>query len=240
MAALKLVKWPKILLFGDSITQFCFSAEGCWGTLLADHFQRRADIVSRGFSGYNTRQSLALLPHLATDLKDAVGATIFLGANDASDIANTQQTVPLQEYVQNLKDIVVYFQKAGIDPILISPPALDGQSWHNSCMESGRVYLKDEKITATYARACSEAAEEIKVPCIDFHTAMINQDNWQGLLCDGLHLSRRGSELLAALLVPVLEKHLKERVPSQQLFPPWDEIDNNDPSSSFVEWCNKN
>lgn len=73
-------------------------------------FARRADVVVRGFSGYNTRHCLALLPHVATDLKDVVGATIFLGANDASKPVNTQQAVPLQEYVQNLKDIVVHFQ----------------------------------------------------------------------------------------------------------------------------------
>lgn len=240
MAVHKVVKWPKIFLFGDSITQFCFSGEGCWGALLADHFQRRADVVARGFSGYNTRDCRALLPHVVSDLKDVVGATVFLGANDASEMVNRQQYVPLQDYVQNLKDIVAHFQKFGVDPIVITPPALDGEAWQRNCAESGRLYTKNEELTAKYAQACSNTANDLKVPCLDLHTAMINQEDWQGLLCDGLHLSRRGSELLASLLVPALEKQLEKRLPSQLLLPLWDELDAEDPSKSFTEWCNNN
>ncbi|XP_042235521.1 isoamyl acetate-hydrolyzing esterase 1 homolog [Homarus americanus] len=239
MAVNKVVRWPKIYLFGDSITQYCFSGEGCWGALVADHFQRRADVVARGFSGYNTRQCLALLPYVAADLKDVVGATVFLGANDASEPVNTQQFVPLQEYVQNLKDIVAHFQKAGIDPVVITPPALDGKAWHENCKERDRLYTKDEELTAMYAQACSHTAIELKVPCIDLHTAMMVEENWQGLLSDGLHLSCRGSELLASLLVPVLEKHVNN-LPSELLLPLWDELDAKNPSDSFVEWCKKN
>nr|XP_045598379.1 isoamyl acetate-hydrolyzing esterase 1 homolog [Procambarus clarkii] len=240
MAVHKAVRWPKIFLFGDSITQFCFSAEGYWGGLIADHFQRRADVVARGFSGYNTRQCRALLPYVASDLKEVAGATIFLGANDASEPVNTQQYVPLHEYVQNMKDIVAHFQKDGVDPIVITPPALDGDAWLRNCKESGRVYTKDEELTAKYAQACSNAAADMKVPCIDLHTAMINQEDWQSLLCDGLHLSRRGSELLASLLVPALEKQLVKHLPSEPLLPLWDEIDGENPSNSFLEWYNKN
>lgn len=44
---------PKILLLGDSITQWAFRPGG-WGNLLAQHYMRRADVVNRGFSGYNS------------------------------------------------------------------------------------------------------------------------------------------------------------------------------------------
>ena len=42
-----------ILLLGDSITQWSLRPNG-WGNLLAQHYMRRADVVNRGFSGYNS------------------------------------------------------------------------------------------------------------------------------------------------------------------------------------------
>ncbi|XP_063601893.1 isoamyl acetate-hydrolyzing esterase 1 homolog [Penaeus indicus] len=237
--AARVVKWPKILLFGDSLTQRSLSPEGCWGALLADHFQRRADVVVRGFSGYNTRNCLALLPYVATDLKDVVGATVFLGANDAS-AENTQQAVPLGEYSENMKAIVRHFQNAGVKPILITPPALDGEGWKSYCEETGRCYAKDEALTSKYAEACSGVASEMGVPCIDLHTAMINQADWQNLLCDGLHLSQRGSELLASLLAPAMEKHLSSSLPKDHILPLWSEIGADNSVEVFKEWCEKN
>ncbi len=45
---------PTFVLLGDSITQFSFETNG-WGASLASAFSRTADVVLRGFSGYNTR-----------------------------------------------------------------------------------------------------------------------------------------------------------------------------------------
>ncbi|EAY99754.1 hypothetical protein OsI_21739 [Oryza sativa Indica Group] len=45
---------PSIVLFGDSITEEAFG-EGGWGAHLANHYSRSADVVLRGYSGYNTR-----------------------------------------------------------------------------------------------------------------------------------------------------------------------------------------
>ena len=47
--------WPRVFLFGDSLTQYAFGSEGGWAAMLADKLQRKADVVNRGFSGYNTR-----------------------------------------------------------------------------------------------------------------------------------------------------------------------------------------
>lgn len=58
---------------------------------------------------------------------------------------------------------------------MITPPALDGEGWNNYCKETGRCYAKDEALTSKYAEACSGVASEMGVPCVDLHTAMINQ-----------------------------------------------------------------
>jgi hypothetical protein len=46
---------PAWVLFGDSITQFACSADGGWASHLAFAYQRKCDVVERGFAGYNTR-----------------------------------------------------------------------------------------------------------------------------------------------------------------------------------------
>ncbi|KAK2393670.1 SGNH hydrolase-type esterase superfamily protein [Trifolium repens] len=51
---------PQICLFGDSITEQSFDVGG-WGASLANHFSRTADVVLRGYSGYNTRWVLKVL-----------------------------------------------------------------------------------------------------------------------------------------------------------------------------------
>ncbi|KAJ2774954.1 isoamyl acetate-hydrolyzing esterase [Coemansia nantahalensis] len=48
-------KYDVLLAFGDSLTQFGFNpARGGYLIHLAHHFERRMDVVGRGFAGYNT------------------------------------------------------------------------------------------------------------------------------------------------------------------------------------------
>ncbi|XP_060042996.1 isoamyl acetate-hydrolyzing esterase 1 homolog isoform X2 [Erinaceus europaeus] len=78
--------WPRVLLFGDSITQFSFQ-QGGWGASLADKLVRKCDVLNRGFSGYNTRWAKIILPRLirkGNSLDNLVAVTIFFGANDSA------------------------------------------------------------------------------------------------------------------------------------------------------------
>ena len=45
--------WPRILLLGDSITQYSTQMNG-WGAAVASLVQRKCDVMNRGFSGYNS------------------------------------------------------------------------------------------------------------------------------------------------------------------------------------------
>ncbi|MBA0564264.1 hypothetical protein Golob_009217, partial [Gossypium lobatum] len=83
---------------------------GGWGASLADAYSRKADVVLRGYGGYNTRWALFLLHHLFPlgSTKPPVATTIFLGANDAALAGRTseRQHVPVEEYKENLRKIV--------------------------------------------------------------------------------------------------------------------------------------
>ncbi|KAL5058164.1 hypothetical protein RYX36_029768 [Vicia faba] len=51
---------PEIVLFGSSIVQLSFAKEG-WGAILSHLYSRKADIVLRGYCGWNTRRALQVL-----------------------------------------------------------------------------------------------------------------------------------------------------------------------------------
>lgn len=120
---------PSIVLFGDSITQEGFGVNGGvgWASLLAASYSRRADVLNRGFSGYNTHHALNLLPRVfgvrslgedgrhpnqtnnyshrhPSDL-DVLFCTVFFGANDAV-LPGEPQHVPIDQYRRNLQRIV--------------------------------------------------------------------------------------------------------------------------------------
>ena len=64
----KEIKWPNILLIGDSLTQLGYSESGKWVALVADLFQRKCDIINRGFSGYTTRSIKPFIQNVITCL----------------------------------------------------------------------------------------------------------------------------------------------------------------------------
>ncbi|KAI5416996.1 hypothetical protein KIW84_041845 [Lathyrus oleraceus] len=74
-----------------------------------NQFNFQADVIVRGYCGYNTRWALFLLDHIFPLVrKPPVATTIFFGANDAALIGRTneRQHVPIPEYKQNLQKIV--------------------------------------------------------------------------------------------------------------------------------------
>ncbi|KAK1910870.1 hypothetical protein P3342_008750 [Pyrenophora teres f. teres] len=120
--------YEHFLLFGDSITQESFSQQRGFGfsAALQNAYIRRLDIVNRGFSGYNTRQALQILPAIVPppDQARIRFMAVFFGANDASlPDAPNKQHIPLDEFKANLRAIVSHPQIQAHDPriILVSP-----------------------------------------------------------------------------------------------------------------------
>ncbi|KAK7113408.1 hypothetical protein V1264_012703 [Littorina saxatilis] len=229
--------WPKLILFGDSITQFSFSSDGCWGSLLADLVQRKCDVINRGFSGYNVRWCRPMLPQLVTKdvAKDTAAITIFLGANDSNDFEeNPRQHVPLPEYKEGLTSMVEHLLSVGVSRdkiILISPPAFDAVEWKKECIKKGRPLSKNNKTTGKYAAACKEVAGQCGTQLVDLYSQMMSTADWEKCLNDGLHLSADGSRLLFNQLQPLIEQ-LTSNIPMK--FPLWDEVDAENPKPSLL------
>ncbi|RYR77492.1 hypothetical protein Ahy_A01g001982 isoform A [Arachis hypogaea] len=103
----------QVVLFGDSITEQSFR-QGGWGAALANAYARKADVVLRGYGGYNTKWALFLLHHIfpPDSGRPPIATTIFFGANDAALSGRTseRQHVSIEDYKQNLRKIVLHLK----------------------------------------------------------------------------------------------------------------------------------
>ena len=175
-------------MLGDSLTQFGY--EG-WAGDLADRYQRRADVLNRGMSGYNTRWFLrhAAAGTTTGGIWGEAGAvalvTIWFGANDA---ATLDQNVPLGEYRTNLAALVARSREAYPDAgilLITPPPVAENQriayhkaelrggeigtttTTYESAVADGTVAVRTNGTTGSYAAACKAVAAESGVPCLD-------------------------------------------------------------------------
>nr|BAX25007.1 putative CPRD49 [Oryza officinalis] len=194
---------PSIVLFGDSITEEAFGERG-WGAYLANHYSRSADVVLRGYSGYNTRWAAMVVARAVVAAGAAPAAvTICFGANDASlpDRASALQHVPLPEYKDNLRAICGLLAAAwpSVVVILITPPPVhDAARVRSSPMARHRrrryqygddcsgLPERTNESAGAYARACVDVAAECGLRVIDIWSKM---QRFRGGFKNGISLS---------------------------------------------------
>lgn len=233
---------PRIYLFGDSITEASF-AYGGWGSSLANHFSRTADVVLRGYSGYNTRWALKVkekVLHPSESSRSPAAVLVFFGANDAClpDRSSAFQHVPLEEYKQNLHAILAFLKKQWPSSciLLITPPPIDeaARLLHPLSDISSSLPERTNEAAGNYAKACLTVASERGVAAVDLWTKLQQFPGWQkAYLEDGLHLTEKGSKVLFEEVVPRLKEEgiSLESLPADQ--PLLSDIDAKDPLKSF-------
>ena len=217
----KITTMAQILLMGDSLTQLGF--EG-WASTLANVYQRRADVINRGCSGYNTQNYLDyILPALPSSSSDGVLLNVclvilFFGANDAAlEAENPKQYIPLEDYRQNLTTMIQRVNETYNTPriLLMTPPPLDHeqrlayQKQRYGDLATGRLERTTEN-TARYAEACRQVAEMHHIPCIHLFQAMTYVPDYVELLNDGLHFSIKGHAFVGAQVLDAIEQHYPE------------------------------
>lgn len=209
---------PRFVLFGDSLTQRSFD-EGGWGARLASSYQRKVDVINRGYSGYTSRWVQPMLKDVFPDAWPPLLATVFFGANDAAmaDRASSRQHVPLNEYKQNLESIVAHLKAAGVAHIvLITPPPLDEQARIRDMQERHNAPLaqlpeRTNEVTGQYAAVVREVAANAGVLALDLFTGMQQEAGWEArYLNDGLHFTPAGQAKLYDLLQAVIDAHIPQ------------------------------
>lgn len=237
-----------IILFGDSITSQGWEAGG-WVAALAALFVRRADVLNRGFGGYNTRWALRMLPFVFLPAPNPVLVTIFFGSNDlSSPDLNPRQHVPLDEYHTNLKHIVDYVRRRytpEVPILLLTPPPISEAGILRHQVEkyadkATGVAERTDEAANRYRKICVAVGAEAGVPVVDlwqaFHTAAgESAGGLSDLLSDGLHPSARGQVVISRALTEAILTHHPAldpaRMPPQ--FPWSADVDWEHPDATF-------
>ncbi|XP_022655372.1 isoamyl acetate-hydrolyzing esterase 1 homolog [Varroa destructor] len=257
------IDYPKVLCFGDSLTQYCFNLnDGCWGTIIASRYQRQVDVINRGFSGYTSRQAIHMLPRILSAFSSCqtvlgtqtdgnprantsiTALLVWFGANDACTPANVAH-VPVDEYGNNLDLIVDQAIASGLPVsriILITPPEYDHAKWTELKGTEGvpaDQIGRAEGRSKLYAEKCVEIAKKRGTQVADIHKAMQAESDWRSLMEDGLHFNVRGAKFVADVLI----KHLDRLVANLPIIFPLSENSKRDnPKEELMNWmprCNE-
>ncbi|KAI8915687.1 SGNH hydrolase-type esterase domain-containing protein [Gorgonomyces haynaldii] len=199
-----------ILLVGDSLTQRGFQIkEAGWVSLLADYLSGKADIINRGFSGYNTEWFKRILPR--HDFKQDL-SVLFFGANDASLLKeNPHQHVPLDKYYENLLEMTQQLKQKG-PVILITPPPMFEQDWLDYQRSQGKSLDRSLETVQKYREQCIKVAKQTQSHLLDTWTFIEAQ---RSFFVDGLHFSHDANLKLFEHLKLLLERELKAFTPQE-------------------------
>lgn len=217
---------PLIVAVGDSLTawgQSIWPADHPtqmgtgWVAQLGHSFRQKADVVARGFPGYDTRCALAALPAALGGLGNSKLTVfiIFFGTNDSKHPGDTK--VKGDDFKRNLKRICSVGRKTKNNAkcvFVTPPPVLDTASNTN-------VFKNNE--TRAYSKYVREVGEETGYPVIDLNTDMTKYAFKKGgggigkyLIKDGVHLNDQGNKFLARLIYGRLLKYYPGLRPKRQ------------------------
>ncbi|KAL7918090.1 SGNH hydrolase [Trichoderma austrokoningii] len=227
--AIRRVTHDKILIFGDSLTELSSNIHTLSFALtpaLQHHYFRKLAVIARGYGGYSSMHlKHALLPTLRAET--AAGEAIKLlvveiGTNDAAE--RVIQTVPVEEYSENLQWIVEQAGKAGVERIVVVGPGPVDEN-----MLELPVYNRVMR-NLTYSEAAKAVAQHCGVPFIDMWHTMMSHVGWKegqpvpgifgtsqtalkDVLDDGVHLTGKGYRIWYDELLAVIETDYPEMKP---------------------------
>lgn len=217
----------KLLLFGDSITEFAFGTEPfSLGAALCSTYARRLDVLHRGYAGYNSRWARPVLRDIlaAHAPGDIAVATLFFGANDAC--TGSPQAVPLPEFTENMRGLVQQLRAHGARPVLVGLGLFDREMWERAKPEQlARGFVRSSARQAEYDAALRQLAQDERVPFVDLQRLFTEHGgaDYRVLLADGLHFSAEGYRIWYDELLAVIARECPECHPDnmQQRYPLW-------------------
>ncbi|KAH7344332.1 SGNH hydrolase-type esterase domain-containing protein [Pyrenochaeta sp. MPI-SDFR-AT-0127] len=238
--------YDQFFLFGDSITQDSFDQHRGFGfsAALQAAYIRRLDVVNRGFSGYNSRQGLQVLPAIlpSPDQAKVRFLVVFFGANDCSlPDAPNKQHIPLEEYKANLEKIISHPQVVAHNPriILVAPPPINEHLWWPRDQSNG--YSSVSRIASTtkdYSDAACEVGANLGVPVVNLWKAFMEKAGFQleawkvgdpipgslgipqndtliELMYDGLHFNPAAYDIFLQEVMKVISEQWPDQMPEK-------------------------
>ncbi|KAJ8907541.1 hypothetical protein NDN08_007652 [Rhodosorus marinus] len=214
----------RVLFLGDSLTQNGMNQELCgFVGSFAHAYQRHADVVLRGYSGYNTTMVMDRIDSILVGVPRILHlCVICLGANDAAIIgAGTNNDVDVETYTKNLKQLILLLKERETQNIvLMTPPFVDlGKP-------DGVTPVRTAEHTERYADAVLQLAIEEGVHSIDLFSTTNESD-----LVDGIHFNSKGNKHV----YKQLEVLIADKIPDMDIvnietdLPDWKDICKPDP-----------
>ncbi|GAB2299539.1 GDSL esterase/lipase wdl1 [Dionaea muscipula] len=203
---------PQFVLFGSSIVQMSYS-NGGWGAILADIYARKADILLRGYNGWNSRRALQVVDKVFP--KDAATqpslVIVYFGGNDSMGPhpSGLGPHVPLAEYVENMRKIANHLK--GLSDatrlIFLSCPPVNEDKVRQATSGIFSTLVRTNELCRSYSDACIELCKEMSIKVIDLWTAIQRRDDWlTACFTDGIHLSAEGSKIVVEEILKVLKE----------------------------------
>ncbi|KAI1103812.1 SGNH hydrolase [Jackrogersella minutella] len=242
--------YNQVVLFGDSLFQQSsqvqdgFSFQGA----LQGHCIRYLDVVNRGFSGYNTKNALDLVPQIflppSPSNPKIEHLLVLLGANDAClPIPTNTQGVPIDQYKENLIKIITHDHIKAHNPkiLLVTPPPIDEIRITELDLAGGHAQAtREAAISAAYSETVRKVASETPgVVLIDLHKAILDKATSSTTDFDvsgpplGYPKGKRGAleQLLPdglhmsgaaySVFFDIIKPHIGPFVAGQAVFPEW-------------------
>lgn len=168
----------RILLFGDSITQYSSDPALSYAIApaLQHLYQRKLDILVRGYSGYNTDQAVQFFSHILEHEKRLKLVVIFFGSNDC---ATNEQHVPLERYKQNLELLTQQALDKGLKVIITGPAPHDELARKEMFKDDPGVNPRSTALQRKYSEAACQVAQKMNVPSINLWEAFARDAGWK-------------------------------------------------------------
>ncbi|KAG4989813.1 hypothetical protein AAZX31_11G233000 [Glycine max] len=203
---------PLFVLFGSSIVQLSFS-HGGWGSHLSDIYSRKADILLRGYYGWNSRRALQVLNQVFP--KDAAIqpslVIVYFGGNDSMGphSSGLGPHVPLHEYIENMRKILIHIQGLSekIRIIVLSCPPVNEEKVRGNTSGIFSELVRTNELCQSYSEACIKLCKELDVKVVDLFNALQKRDDWMNAcFTDGIHLAAEGSKIVVKEILRVLKE----------------------------------
>lgn len=198
------VRWPRVILMGDSLTQFSFRYSGQWGALVADRLTERpvhrkagiADVINRGFGGFTSADYLNQWQEIMSQEKgsDVAALTLMLGTNDSP------RGVSTLDYRSNMQNLLLKLMDGNKIPrdrlILLCPPPTD---------HSRKTYD-----TVAYREVILSLGHDLNITVVNLYDIFERDPRKSALYKDGVHFSPIGSQLVFDSVMPVIQQKVDE------------------------------
>jgi lysophospholipase L1-like esterase len=206
----------EIVMLGDSITKGVragVQAEETFAAVIEARLRERgwkARVTNVGIGGERTDQALLRLEQDVL-AKNPRLVTIMYGTNDSYvDSGKDSSRLSLENYRDNLRELVTRVRAAGATPILMTAPRWGAKAKANGLKEHPNERLE------TYLDACRDVARETKTPLVDHYafwlTSELQGQDLGDWTTDQCHPNPQGHVQIADLMLPAVQNALRRAI----------------------------